>query len=272
MNRKLLSVVCLVIFLSMVCVSGTLYARTIGKVIALEGNAEVCHDGSTQWQSLSVKDILSGLDTIRTGKKSKLKIFLLDDSTIIVGAQSVMKLEKLVMRPSENYRDTRVRLSIGKARFEVRKMFSPKSNWKVHTPTAIAGVKGTDFMVFVFSPELTEILVSAGFVDVRNILLDILGEVRLRRNFVTEVRINHPPIKPKRIKTKQMREMLRTFGVKGEKSSEEDLKSAVNNVLKSGFMLNAGETGVDNSPRFILEQPKGEAFPRLPGPPEPPVD
>jgi hypothetical protein len=75
-------------------------------------------------------------------------------SSFSLNEYSRMRVKKVVYQAADKTRDTSLDLSFGKARFIAAKL-TEKSKFEVTTPTAVAGVRGSDFALLV-QPESPE--------------------------------------------------------------------------------------------------------------------
>jgi len=83
-------------------------------------------------------------------EQSKAQAKLNDGSFITLGPYSKIVFDKSVYDPSKPARNSLLSLLFGKARFIVTKLASFRdSQFKVKTPTAVAGVRGSDFAICV---------------------------------------------------------------------------------------------------------------------------
>ena len=260
-------------------------ADAVGKVTTMEGEVEVKPGESETWKALNLGDEVYPKDTIKTAEDSKVEIFFIDESSVSIGPQTTIKIEKLIYSPAKNYRDSSMRLLLGKTRFNVRRLFSRESKFEVRTPTAVAGVKGTRFIVWVLSPVLTRIAVDEGQVSVRNISPLVKGEVLLGRNFGTEIQINTPPSEPKSFGREQMQNMSQGLDIRGRRISTEReglrdkvegrVESPPDRMLRGVLLRRPADTSTRDIQTDIIDQPKEEGIPEerreiLPHPPSPP--
>ena len=165
-EKKIILLFCLVFFL-IGGVNSLLAKEAVGKVDTLEGRVEIQPGKTKKWEALDVETKIYQKDTIKTGEDSRAKISFIDESIVSIGPEATIEIEKLIYTPAKNYRETALRLLIGKARFNVARLFSGNSKFEVYTPTAIAGVKGTNFVVDVISPDEVQVDVTEGQVDAR---------------------------------------------------------------------------------------------------------
>ena len=200
-------------------------AESVGQVISVEGQVEVMSGGETVWKPLTVKSPVYRSDTIKTGAVGQAEIFLLDETTFNIGPRTTVKVEKFVYSAAGNQRESRINILMGNVKFQVRRFFSQKSTFEVSTPTTVAGVKGTRFIVWVISPELTRTAVLDGEVLVRNILATVSGEVLLHSNTFTDIQLSTPPAEPKPMGTDTFSILPPEIGTPSKAGSASTLKA-----------------------------------------------
>ncbi|MBU1181076.1 MAG: FecR family protein, partial [Proteobacteria bacterium] len=110
-------------------------------------------------------------DTVITQKKGRIEILLNDESKLILASGTKLELTKSVYDPKMKTRFSLINMAIGKARYLVTKMSNfNSSEFKVKTNTAVAGVRGSDFVITA-KPGVTEISALAKTsLEVTNIL------------------------------------------------------------------------------------------------------
>jgi hypothetical protein len=87
-------------------------------------------------------------DTVMTLEKSRVRFRMNDGSILSLASETKLKLTKSVYDKKKKRRSSFLRMTIGKARFFVVKMLNFKrSAFKVRTPTAVCGVRGSDFIL-----------------------------------------------------------------------------------------------------------------------------
>jgi hypothetical protein len=123
----------------------------VGRVQSLQGTVLIIHEGGADSIRLDKNmpvPVFSG-DTLVTEKNSRITLLMQDKSLLTLAAQSKLVLDKAVFRPEDGRRDTRLQLLLGRLRAVVSKMTGEDNVFIIQTPTAAAGVRGTDFAVAV---------------------------------------------------------------------------------------------------------------------------
>jgi hypothetical protein len=168
---------------------------SIGLVTALQGQATVQHAGNTQAMSLSVESPVYREDIIQTLAASKIKLVLLDGTELTLGEGSTMTLSKFVYAPQQQTHQGIIKVAGGIFRAVTRKVFS-QTTFEVHTATAVAAVRGTQWLGEV-TPEATAITVVEGEVTVVHAEPRIGGAVVVTPGQGTDVQGQQPPTAPK---------------------------------------------------------------------------
>jgi len=134
-------------------------AASIGRIVYSYGPAWVQH-GEKREEAKKGQVMLKN-DTIITGVRGRVKIIMADGSKVYIGAKSRVSLRKYSLQGSKLL-DARINMLWGKARFFVNKLKSSNSSFSVRTPTAVLGVRGTEFIVLVLP---TQDLLDRAFED-----------------------------------------------------------------------------------------------------------
>ncbi|TGK25331.1 lipoprotein LipL45 [Leptospira stimsonii] len=126
-------------------------AATTGKenspsavVVFSVGEAKILHTDLTEEKATLGASLKTG-DKVTTKEKSKVDIQFADGSAIRISENSVIDFDALSINSKGNS-DTRLALVSGKVFAKVNKA-SKEDQFSVVTPTAIAGVRGTSFIV-----------------------------------------------------------------------------------------------------------------------------
>ncbi len=135
--------------------------KAIGTVKAIKGQVLTIHRDEKTAYILKKGNELFTYDTLITEKDSKAQAEFNDGSIITLASYTKIVLDKSVYDPAKSTRDSLAKLLFGKARFIVTKLVNFRnSQFKVNTPTAVLGVRGSDFAVSVAygSPLITTLM------------------------------------------------------------------------------------------------------------------
>jgi hypothetical protein len=117
------------------------------QVSSVYGEASMTRRGADETIAISVGDILKAGDRIHTGPKSAVSLKFADQSVLLVGESSEVLFDALSSYQGVGMLDTRMRLQHGRVENRVTPFKRSESRYEIHTPSAVAVVRGTDFRV-----------------------------------------------------------------------------------------------------------------------------
>jgi hypothetical protein len=120
----------------------TLYGAPVGKMTHIEGRVDITSGGETR--PVSLGDPVSIGDTLRAKSKARGEVTFLDGNILRLAENTRIRIT--------DYREgdgkaSKLELSRGKVQNIVSKL-APNALYEVHTPTAVCGVRGTNFFAF----------------------------------------------------------------------------------------------------------------------------
>ena len=122
----------------------------IGTVQKIQGTAYVIHHKQKVAYTLKANFLLYENDTLITAERSRINAIMNDKSMLGLAPQAKLVMTKAEYNSKKDSRSTVMNLLWGSVRFIVQKV-KARPNYTVRTPTAVAGVRGTDFAVCVTS-------------------------------------------------------------------------------------------------------------------------
>ena len=165
----------------------------VGRVAAIEGAARVARGGA-QATPLRLDSPLFRADTINTEAGARLRIALQDDTTVILGELSTLTISRVGESREGRAPASRLTIGGGVARI-VAQAVLPRAEHEVRTPTAIAAVRGTEYLLEV-KPTSSAFAVLKGIVAVSNARADVRGAVLVNEGQGTDVASDRPPTPP----------------------------------------------------------------------------
>lgn len=122
-------------------------AFAAGRVLSVEGTPRVerARGGS---EELKRNDPIHIGDTIRTGQ-GRVKLMFEDNSLMTLDRNTDIKISEYLYSPAEQKRESMIDVFSGRVKSLVGRFLSSQSDFQVRTPTAVAGVRGTHFMIDV---------------------------------------------------------------------------------------------------------------------------
>ena len=211
---------------------------SIGKVIAVRGDAVIKDQYGDMSELKRGRDVYVG-EEIYTKSSSYVKIFLKDDSVLTIGEDSRFKAKKFIYNDSE--RTSVFQLFKGKLKAVINKFVNKamKNHVSVETPTAVAGVRGTEFIVGVGdngNAKETSVDVLDGAVEVSDSSGN--GSVLVTKGFFTKVLMGRSPLQPQQLTPKALKMIRRQFYIiKRNKKEEKKNSDKIFKASASGFVL-----------------------------------
>ena len=129
--------------------AGIVISPDIGLATAVEGKVFQSAEGEDLKRRTYLASPVFLKDRIDTGMNSKVSFSFDDTSTLSIGENARVTITKHIFDPDKNLRQTVVQVSLGAVRFVVTREKNKDSTFKVITPSGIAGVRGTEFVVIV---------------------------------------------------------------------------------------------------------------------------
>lgn len=134
---------------------GSASGQLAGSVQALDQSAT--RNGSP----LAVRDQVQWNDQLQTNNTGRLRVNLRDGSILSLGSNSQLR----VVQHDAAAQQTTLELLFGRLRSQVVKLTQPSSKFEVRTPTSVAGVIGTDFLL-IATADRTTLIVFSGVVQI----------------------------------------------------------------------------------------------------------
>lgn len=119
--------------------SATGFAGDAGVVVKVLGAPQLERGRGTM--PLKALDALVAGDVIVTDRQSRAKVLLADDSVLTIGSDSRLTLEEFLA--TTQARSVALRVLAGRFKLAIATFFGATSEYRVFTPTAVTGVRGT---------------------------------------------------------------------------------------------------------------------------------
>ncbi|MFO7945275.1 MAG: FecR family protein [Armatimonadota bacterium] len=140
------------------------------EVTQLNGRAAVYASETASGQALRVGDMLEDNNIIRTAAGSRVVLEFPDQSVIVVGPGSQVKVQLLEYHRGGAWRGRAFFVQFGQIWARVSPHFGGESEMRVHTPSSVAAVRGTVFHIHhYFDAEQSEISCREGAVEARGL-------------------------------------------------------------------------------------------------------
>lgn len=183
------------------------WSEDVGTVAAVEGSAEVGRGGT--WASAASGTVIGVGDQLRTGRPGRMRIVFRDDSVLVLGDSTTVVVDEQIFNPSAS--SSVFSLVQGKLRSIVSHYYGAAgAQFEVNTPTAVAGVRGTEFVIS-YDPATgaTEVVGLRGVVTVNGTVDPTAPGLLVTANQVTDIGNGELPTSPRAADPEQMRQLLR---------------------------------------------------------------
>lgn len=197
-------------------------AESVAKFTFVRGRVDVLRVGEKRAKLVRLGEVVNAGDIVRTKSKSRAQLLFVDGTKINISQKSRIQIKEYMFNPDKTSRSV-IKSFRGTIRAIVSKFFAKKNSlFNVETPTAIVGVKGTDFITSVLSPFKTDVMVLKGRVSVRNIDPAIVNVVIVGPNQVINVLRNKPPSAPRNVTREDMAPAIRGTDPEGGDEGDDD--------------------------------------------------
>lgn len=131
-------------------------ADSIGKVAEVSGKVVVSHEKGKKNAVLALNDPLFLKDVVETKKEGAVKITFIDKSSLVLRENSKIVISTFLFNPKQGERQTGIDVAYGKVRAIIEKFYNKsKSKTELKAPTAVVGVRGTEFAMDVTKKKAT---------------------------------------------------------------------------------------------------------------------
>ena len=184
-----------------------------GVLMVVKGDVKVQSVKSKTMTAAKVGMQVNEGDTVIAGKDSRAKLVMMDKNIINISPDSKFTLEKYVNDENKDNKNVVLNVLYGKIRSTVNQKYDgEKSKFHVKTPSAVAGVRGTDFFTgYNVSNKQTTIVTIQGQVEVSSGLAangSIANSVFVNPGQQTVASAGQPPAPPTAASQAQMQSLV----------------------------------------------------------------
>ena len=241
--------------------------KPVGVVQQIQGEVVITHHKDLKGHKAERGMLLYKGDTIQTSDQGRVRIRLNDSSIISLAFQTKLKLTRSVYAKKKKRRSTFLSLALGKARFLVVKMLDFKrSEFKVRTPTAVCGVRGSDFVLEATGTETIATALADTVLEFQSLAFLEEPPVVLREYQASTTIINRRPTEPMRVPMDRIDEIKEKFidvapgtaTISDEDAAEQDQQADDTGVDEAGDLgdqmdLEEVQTGEDLDDRELSD-------------------
>jgi hypothetical protein len=173
-------------------------AEDVGSVASVRGVADIGRAGAFTPATVGAAVQLG--DELRTGD-GQMRVVFRDDSVIDLTERSSLTVDTQVFDPAASTYSSLLRLAAGKARALVGKVYgTPGASYEIQTPTAVAGVRGTSFLIeYDATRDATDVIGIDGRIMVRSLAQVLDDTVYVTASEGTTVMRGRAPTRPEAV-------------------------------------------------------------------------
>ena len=236
----------------------TASAKQIGLFMVVKGEVKVVR-GSETLKAKVPLGVYQG-DTVISGKDARAKIVMTDKNVIHISPNTELKIETYVNNGQQ--KNVELNLKEGKVRNNVEQTYDgDKNKFIIKTPTAVAGVRGTQFItMFNSARRETKIVTIQGHVELSNIPTQAgsaATTVVINKGETSTASAEAPPAPPQTVPADQMKNIDQDTTVK---TNDKKAPSAADSSTRGSDTKKAPEARVedpqDQSPKTFDKLPE----------------
>ncbi len=217
--------------------------KTVGSIVYSHGQAWLVRDGQAQVQ-LKLGKKIKEYDVLETGDDGKIKLIFIDKNELSLPPNSKVEIAQYEIDEKGKSKEL-LNLIYGRVRSSVSSENKPNNNndhyYKVKTNTAVAGVRGTDFLFEVKKTGATHLFTLAGSVVFSEAQGERFIEVNAGKKASYDVDLGQ-------------------WNFSSVNEIDEDEKTKINETFNFAFNqeLNRSIASLERSEEEICDQPKGK--------------
>ena len=169
----------------------------VAKIVRGTGKTSVTSDAKKG-------DDLVWNDLVKTEKGGRARITLADQSILSLGSQAELR----IVRHDAKSQQTSLQMAYGRVRAQVANITRDGGKFELRTPTAVAGVIGTDWGVESSPTSGDTFVCLAGAVQISNIDPSVAGSVQCTAGQTTTVLPGKAPTPPKPASLQQLQQLI----------------------------------------------------------------
>lgn len=215
------------------------FAQSVhGVLMVVKGDVEVLSVKTKTIQKAKVGDKVFPGDTISAGKDARAKVVMTDKNILNISPDTKIEIAKYEFKPQEDKKNVLLNVVYGKVRATVSQKYDgDKSQFNVKTPSAVAGVRGTDFIT-QHSPvtNTSKVVTFSGRVDVGSGFGadgKIVNPVSVSPGQFTVATNQAPPAPPVKLSPGELQQMNKETAVQETPKSENRNPSSSESSQKS---------------------------------------
>jgi len=243
----------------LVLLTGVAAAQEVGTIAEVAGSVELQHGGT--WSAVALGQPLEQGDALRTGRPGRVRVVFQDNSVLTMADASEVSLAEVRIDRNKGLAQTVWRLVQGQVRAVVSEYYErPRSRFQIETVTAVAGVRGTEFVI-TFDPvaATSEVVGVSGRVEVHSTKDRVGHAVYITTQELTTVTRGAYPTPAKRLPGERYRQYLEKLTVIG--AGKPESFAVVQPVVSGTSVPETERAAAVTAPLVIVTQPTTAVVP-----------
>jgi len=154
---------------------GIININDIGAIESFEGLVLLTRLDDKKELEVTGSEPILYRDIAETDENSRLEIVFDDLSILTLGEETAIEINEMIYDPKTNRREALITMTVGRVKIKASKIAAEKRNFRVETPTAVIGVRGTEFIIEVGIKGETRVITIEGLVSVAPNLESLLS-------------------------------------------------------------------------------------------------
>lgn len=148
MKFQVFSIIILAVALSLPNIAVAAKKKAQGVFTVVKGKVKIQRAGKKKARKVKVGTKVYAKDTITAAKDSRAKVVMVDKNILNISPKSKIEISEYEYDEKSKKKKVMLNLMYGKVRSTVKQKYDGDKNvYRVKTPSAVAGVRGTDFFV-----------------------------------------------------------------------------------------------------------------------------
>jgi hypothetical protein len=221
------------------------FGQPVGIILAVEGEAVLMHaDMRRGYRAIGELPLYKG-DVLVTMSKARLRLKLNDESIITMVSRTRLTVNDSVFDRAKKRFVSFLKMSIGRARFYVRKVHNMKHpEYRLKTPTAVVGIRGSDFIGDVTGTGATFTAFEETELEVANINFPERIVV-VKDHYRTLVKEGRLPTDPILVPLDEIEDMKREFVLSVEDEKGEGIIVSEGTLVPDELLVVPSDPGPD---------------------------
>lgn len=117
------------------------------RVSFLQGNAFTRKQGVSRWEPVELGRVLTVMDELATDSTGRLEITFDNGGKVKMRPKTSLVIDQMMLEGSETEASAAIALGLGKISAKLAKLQQKRERFSFSTPTAVAGIRGTEFIL-----------------------------------------------------------------------------------------------------------------------------